>query len=278
MSRLHLVCTFEPAVGAAAGSSEEASSGGGGAFQAREEAITLRPGERVICHLRVLPLRPGRLALEGVAWTLNGTVQGQRAFRVPRPRPCKPGSSMCAAAATAAACVGVACMQARPKLPPGLQCCAGAHPCGIRAPLVQDSHRRRAPAARQHRFQGSAAHAAPRGRADGAGTHAASGRGGALHAAAAECRGHAPAGPQHGSGQRGGVPGQRPWQQRRRRRRRRWRGWQQRWPVIAAGGGRWHGGHIAAAGRRAGVPPPSGAAAGRGGGAGVGGVVQASGI
>ena len=55
--------------------------------------MTLQGGERVVVHLRVVPLRPGTLQVQGVAWVLNGAAQGQAAFRIPRPRPRKPGSS-----------------------------------------------------------------------------------------------------------------------------------------------------------------------------------------
>lgn len=55
--------------------------------------MTLQGGERVVVHLRVVPLRPGSLHVHGVAWLLNGTAHGQAALRIPRPRPRKPGSS-----------------------------------------------------------------------------------------------------------------------------------------------------------------------------------------
>ena len=90
ISHLRLACNFEPA--AASSSSGPAGSPG---FQVHEESITLRPEERLVCHLRVMPLEPGRLSLDGVAWTLGGAAQGQERFRIPRPRPHKPGSSMC---------------------------------------------------------------------------------------------------------------------------------------------------------------------------------------
>lgn len=58
-----------------------------------EESVTLQGEERMIVHLRVVPLRPGTLHVHGVTWVLNGAAQGQAAFRIPRPRPRKTGSS-----------------------------------------------------------------------------------------------------------------------------------------------------------------------------------------
>lgn len=55
--------------------------------------MTLHGGERVVVHLRVVPLRPGTLQVDGLAWVLNGAAHGQAAFRIPQPRPRKPGSS-----------------------------------------------------------------------------------------------------------------------------------------------------------------------------------------
>lgn len=90
ITRLRLACTFEPAGGAPAG--EDGGTKGPG-FQVREESITLLGGERVLMHLRVVPLRPGRLSLDGVAWVLSGSAHGQQAFKIPRPRPLKPGTN-----------------------------------------------------------------------------------------------------------------------------------------------------------------------------------------
>lgn len=55
--------------------------------------MTLHGGERVVAHLRVVPLRPGNLQVHGLAWLLNGTAHGQAAFRIPQPLPRKAGSS-----------------------------------------------------------------------------------------------------------------------------------------------------------------------------------------
>lgn len=62
-------------------------------LQVHEESVTLQGGERVVVHLRVVPLRPGSLQVQGVAWLLNGMAHGQAAFRIPRSHPLKPGSS-----------------------------------------------------------------------------------------------------------------------------------------------------------------------------------------
>jgi tetratricopeptide (TPR) repeat protein len=99
VTRLRLVCQFEPAAG---GGAPAAAPAGGAApprpeappFQIREERITLHGGERAVVHLRVRPLRPGTLRVEGVAWELDGEAHGQRSFAIPRPRPRKPGSSV----------------------------------------------------------------------------------------------------------------------------------------------------------------------------------------
>ena len=108
VSHLRLVCSWEPAPGSARspdGPPAAAVPGGGSGsstprqqqaqqgFQVHEEGVTLQGGERVVVHLRVVPLRPGTLQVAGVAWLLNGTAHGQAAFRIPRPRPRKPGSS-----------------------------------------------------------------------------------------------------------------------------------------------------------------------------------------
>lgn len=61
--------------------------------QVHEEGVTLHGSERVVVHLRVVPLRPGSLQVHGLAWLLNGTAHGQAAFRIPQPCPRKPGSS-----------------------------------------------------------------------------------------------------------------------------------------------------------------------------------------
>ena len=57
------------------------------------EEQRLAHGERVVVHLRVVPLRPGSLQVQGVAWLLNGMAHGQAAFRIPHSHPLKPGSS-----------------------------------------------------------------------------------------------------------------------------------------------------------------------------------------
>eukprot|EP00887_Chlorella_sp_A99_P001561 scaffold8.g1561.t1 len=98
ITRLRLACTFEPAAGGGVAAEGPTSPGGAGAaaaagFQVREESITLRAGERVMVHLRVVPLRPGVLEVGGVAWTLGGVARGLQRFRIPRPRPLKPGTS-----------------------------------------------------------------------------------------------------------------------------------------------------------------------------------------
>lgn len=112
VSRLRLACTWEPPAGARgaegspppapapaagsgdgeAGSQQQAQQQGPG-FRVAEESVSLAGGERVVVHLRVVPLRPGRLRVEGVAWLLNGAAHGKAAFAIPQPRPRKPGSS-----------------------------------------------------------------------------------------------------------------------------------------------------------------------------------------
>lgn len=96
VSRLRLACTWEPpAAGSGdgeAGSQQQAQQQGPG-FRVAEESVSLAGGERVVVHLRVVPLRPGRLRVEGVAWLLNGAAHGKAAFAIPQPRPRKPGSS-----------------------------------------------------------------------------------------------------------------------------------------------------------------------------------------
>lgn len=110
VTRLRLACTWEgPAPGRAGspeGSSTTAAGGGAGeaggqpngqaqgpGFRVHEESVTLRGGERVVAHLVVVPLRPGTLRVEGVAWLLNGAAHGKAALAIPQPRPRKPGSS-----------------------------------------------------------------------------------------------------------------------------------------------------------------------------------------
>ncbi|KAL4458148.1 hypothetical protein ABPG75_013013 [Micractinium tetrahymenae] len=120
VTHLRLACTWEPPAGArstegsptpapalaAAGGGSGEGSGQqapqqapqqaqqqGPGFQVHEESVTLHGGERVVVHLRVVPLRPGRLQVDGVAWLLNGAAHGKAAFAIPRPRPRKPGSS-----------------------------------------------------------------------------------------------------------------------------------------------------------------------------------------
>ncbi len=114
VSQLRLACSWEgPAEAHAAegGATATPAAGGGGGeagsqqqvaaqaeqqgpgFRVCEESVTLNGGERVVVHLRVVPLRPGRLRVEGVAWLLNGAAHGQAAFAIPQPRPRKPGSS-----------------------------------------------------------------------------------------------------------------------------------------------------------------------------------------
>lgn len=61
--------------------------------QLHEESVTLHGGERMVVHLRVVPLRPGTLQVHGLSWLLNGVAHGQAAFCIPQPRPRKPGSS-----------------------------------------------------------------------------------------------------------------------------------------------------------------------------------------
>lgn len=96
VTRLRLVCTFEPAVAAAshAPAARAATRVEPAPFQVREERITLHGDERAVVHLRVRPLRPGTLEVQGVAWVLNGAAEGQRAFEIPQPRPRKAGSTM----------------------------------------------------------------------------------------------------------------------------------------------------------------------------------------
>ena len=55
--------------------------------------MTLGGGERLVVHLRLVPLKAGALSVEGVQWVLNGVAQGHQRFRIPRPKPRKPGSS-----------------------------------------------------------------------------------------------------------------------------------------------------------------------------------------
>lgn len=43
--------------------------------------------------LRLVPLKAGTLSVDGVQWMLNGVAQGHQRFRIPRPKPLKPGSS-----------------------------------------------------------------------------------------------------------------------------------------------------------------------------------------
>lgn len=62
-------------------------------LQLHEESVTLHGGERVVVHLRVVPLRPGTLQVHGLSWLLNGVAHGQAAFCIPQPCPRKPGSS-----------------------------------------------------------------------------------------------------------------------------------------------------------------------------------------
>lgn len=116
LTRLRLACTFEAsssgggtgggiispsADGAAAGvtgwhgqeRSQQPQQQAGLGFEVREESITLRAGERVVMHLRVWPLQPGRLEVGGVAWKLGGVAQGLQRFQIPRPKPLKPGTS-----------------------------------------------------------------------------------------------------------------------------------------------------------------------------------------
>ncbi len=62
-------------------------------LQIREESLTLGPGERMVVHLRLVPLKAGSLSVEGVQWVLNGVAQGCQRFQIPRPKPRKPGSS-----------------------------------------------------------------------------------------------------------------------------------------------------------------------------------------
>ena len=61
--------------------------------QVHEETVTLQAKERVIVHLRVVPLKPGALHVHGVAWLLNSTAHGQVAFHIRRPLPRTPVSS-----------------------------------------------------------------------------------------------------------------------------------------------------------------------------------------
>jgi hypothetical protein len=86
VTALRLECAFEPAPGAAA----PAPPPGGGApppaLQLPAERITLGGGERATVMLRARPLRPGRVRVEAVAWTLEGEARGRRALAVPRPR------------------------------------------------------------------------------------------------------------------------------------------------------------------------------------------------
>ena len=67
--------------------------GGFASLQVHEESVTLQGGERVIVHLRVVPLRPGSLHVNGVTWLLNGAAHGQAAFRIPRPLANKSGTT-----------------------------------------------------------------------------------------------------------------------------------------------------------------------------------------
>ncbi|PRW18320.1 trafficking particle complex subunit 8 [Chlorella sorokiniana] len=100
VTHLRLACSWEPAAGAAGGArgAEGSPPGVQGAageqgFQLHEESVTLHGGERVVVHLRVVPLRPGTLQVHGLSWLLNGVAHGQAAFCIPQPRPRKPGSS-----------------------------------------------------------------------------------------------------------------------------------------------------------------------------------------
>ncbi len=47
----------------------------------------------MVAALRLVPLKAGSLSVEGVQWVINGVAQGHQRFRIPRPKPCKPGSS-----------------------------------------------------------------------------------------------------------------------------------------------------------------------------------------
>jgi hypothetical protein len=62
-------------------------------LQVHEESVTLQGGERVIVHLRVVPLRPGSLHVNGITWLLNGAAHGLAAFQIPRLRASKSGTS-----------------------------------------------------------------------------------------------------------------------------------------------------------------------------------------
>lgn len=114
LTRLRLACTFEPScsgiiteaamaphngdstrgqVCTANGQQQQQQHENGPDFQVWEESITLRAGERMIVHLRVVPLRPGRLEVGGLAWMLDGVAQGLRRFCIPQPKPRQPSTS-----------------------------------------------------------------------------------------------------------------------------------------------------------------------------------------
>lgn len=95
ITHLRLSCTFEAAPSKAPppAQAQQVAKPETSPFQVREERITLHPGERAVIHLRVTPLRTGKLHIGGVVWTLNGVATGQMAFSIPRQLPKKTSSA-----------------------------------------------------------------------------------------------------------------------------------------------------------------------------------------
>ena len=80
LSRVRLLCSFSGPSGGD-NSTEEADC-----YDVKEEKITLRSDERVTINLRVVPLWPGKLSVNGIAWVLHEEAQSHVAFRIPAPR------------------------------------------------------------------------------------------------------------------------------------------------------------------------------------------------
>ena len=166
--------------------------------QTLEESLTLAPGCQATVLLRVVPLQPGQLSVDGVAWTLNGTASGLQPLRIPQPSPHKPGSS------------------SRCGDSPGQLCPASrSGPACALCPAASAAHRplalplqgpvgRGAPGARRRGPHCAAAHAAGGGGCGGPAAHASRGAAGRVPGDGAQHGAGNHARPVHGSAPRRG--------------------------------------------------------------------------